>query len=67
MIGESLSSTELLGALGGRLILVESSTEWVLAPKFDPSLQVGSAFEILGTLWHVTWESDEGFGLTSAN
>ena len=67
MFSDSLSSTELYGALGGCLILVESSSEWVLAPKFDDDLQVGSVFEILGTEWRVIWESHEGFGVSRAN
>ena len=49
------------------LILVESTSEWVLTPKFDPRLEVGSVFEYLGSLWMVTWESRAGFGADQAH
>jgi len=44
------------------MILVESDQQWVLTHKFDPRLEVGCIFTYLGTLWTVTWESDDGFG-----
>jgi hypothetical protein len=43
------------------LILVESPTHWVVIPRNDPRLEVGSTFEHGGELWTVTWDSDHGF------
>ena len=45
-----------------KLVLVESNDEWVLTRAFDPRLEVGTVFQLLGNLWHVTWESRKGFG-----
>ena len=49
------------------LILVEAEGEWVLTPRFDPRLQVGSQFRLLGLVWTVTWDSETGFGLDTIN
>ena len=47
---------------GVGLVLLESAREWILSPKFDPRLSVGTVFEHLGIVWTVTWDSADGFG-----
>jgi hypothetical protein len=66
MIGSEHTSRDKAGQSGEGLVLLESAKEWILTPKFDPRLRVGTKFEHLGIVWTVTWDSGEGFGTAEA-
>jgi len=62
MVNQQPTNHSSTTPIGRGIILMESESEWLLLPKFDPRLQVGTSFEHLGLRWVVTWESTEGFG-----
>jgi hypothetical protein len=49
-------------AAGETLILLETDSYWVVAPKLDARLEPGAAIIYQDQLWSITWTSDMGFG-----
>jgi hypothetical protein len=47
---------------GQPLILIETDSHWVLAPKLEPDLEPGTLLIYNDQLWSITWTSDTGFG-----